>query len=52
MKCTKCGVWTDGEEIVMNFGLCESCFDMDCPCNEGRPEGCPLHEYPDVVLTR
>lgn len=49
-KCDRCGVWTDDNEYVCGFGLCDSCFEENCHCNEGLPEACPLHEYPDIIL--
>lgn len=50
IECIRCRIWIDEQEYIVNFGLCESCFEEGCPCNEGRPEACPLHPWPDVPL--
>lgn len=48
--CSMCGMGIDVEEAIVNFGICDCCFEMTCPCNDNHPNSCPLHRYPDVVL--
>lgn len=50
-QCLRCGIWIEEDEFVCNFGICESCFEEDCPCNHNSPRACPLHRWPDVVLS-
>lgn len=48
--CRQCNSYRDLSEIEINYGLCDDCFEEDCPCNENKPNSCPLHPWPDVVL--
>lgn len=48
--CSRCGQGRDIDELLVNFGICDECFEEDCPCNNGYPGSCPLHRRPDIVL--
>lgn len=44
LQCGWCKDWYEEREIVNNWGLCVECFDaMPCPCDDWRPEDCPVH---------
>ena len=47
--CVRCGQHRDEEEIIVNFELCNECFEERCPCHDGL-DGCPLHQRKDVIL--
>lgn len=49
--CQQCRTYRDFNELMLNFGLCDDCFEMNCPCNDNHANACPLHRYPDVVLS-
>lgn len=50
LSCGWCRAGRAGDEIIGNYGVCDDCFEMDCPCTENKPKNCPLHRWPDVVL--
>lgn len=51
MACECCRQVRDAQEIIVNCGLCLECFEERCPCHDGKPEDCPIHKYPDVVMS-
>jgi len=50
LPCERCRVGVPIEDLIVNWGLCNDCFETNCPCNDGKPDSCPLHRYPDIIL--
>jgi len=42
-ECGECGQSISEKEWVNNWGVCDKCFERDCPCNYGGD--CPFHGH-------